>query len=350
MVGIVVTCVIILFFVRFAFYLSYSENERLALKIKRIEKGNLIAKVFGFLTKFEKVFFVVTDVDSSSNFCLKYIIDEKTCSPVDYYYIKFKNKSLKGFLKAPAHIRMLQNEAVNIDNYVNSIIDFSLFKAYITEKNIIDKDSIIETYVHFLKQDQMLSIDRTRQKQYQLNYDINVLQLPYEMAVESVDRNWKMKQTNILTYKRIKSAEDLYYVNSVYDDYYKKIEEIDIEFQNRIDWFWKWGLLSIGCQMNGSELVSVVVNVLYSSETAWVDFLALDVEMAEKEDAGKLIKFLTPCPNGKLVVIYDPSGMTYCKKGENVKKTYYPNVERMPATARVYLSLTSDFPEYLKPD
>lgn len=270
MIKILMACVIIIFFIRFIFYLSYSENERLILKIKMIEKENCIAKIFGYLTKFEKAFFVVTDVESSSDFCLKYIIDEKTCSPVDYYYIKFKNKSLKGFLKAPGHIRMLQNDTVNIYNYVSSIIDFSLFKAYIEAKNIIDKDSVIETYVHFLKQEQMLSIDRTAQRQYNLNYDINVLQLPYKMAVEFNEHNWELKQKELFSYKRIKSVEDIYHVTSAYPELYKGIEKIDIDFQDRIDWFFEWGLLSIDCQVsNIGELISIEVKVLYSHESAW---------------------------------------------------------------------------------
>ena len=147
--------VIIIFSIRLIFYLSYSENERLILKIKMIEKENCISKIFGYLSKFEKNFFVITDVESSSNFCLKYILDERTCEYRDYYYLKLKNNPIQGFLKAPVHIRESQNDSVTVnrDNYMNSIIDFSLFKSYIMEKGILDKDSIIDTYVHFLKID-----------------------------------------------------------------------------------------------------------------------------------------------------------------------------------------------------
>ncbi|MDR2040495.1 MAG: hypothetical protein LBQ60_21475, partial [Bacteroidales bacterium] len=203
--------------------------------------------------------------------------DERYNSALDYYYLKIKNKPTQGFLKAPTHIRMIQNDtvSVNFDNYMNSIIDFSLFKAYIKEKDLSNKDSIIETYVHFLKYDPMLNIDRTAQKQHQLNYDIDVLQLPYDMAVENIDRNCRLQQTSIdfITYKRIKSIEDIYQVTSAYPELYKELEKIDIDFQNRIDWFFNWGLLSIDCQFNDGELISVDVKVLYSSESVYLYLL-----------------------------------------------------------------------------
>jgi hypothetical protein len=60
--GILTACAILLFTIRFIFYLNYSENERLILKIKMIEKENSISKLFGYLTKFEKAFFVVADI------------------------------------------------------------------------------------------------------------------------------------------------------------------------------------------------------------------------------------------------------------------------------------------------
>ena len=65
-------------------------------------------------------------------------------------------------------------------------------------------------------------------------------------------------------------------------------------------------------------------------------FSTCDIKAIETENVEKFINYLTPCPNGKIVVLYEPSGMTYCKKGENIKKTYYPYIEKMPSIARFY--------------
>lgn len=176
---------------------------------------------------------------------------------------------------------MLQNDSINFNNYVNSIIDFPLFKAYITEKGVNNKDSIIETYVQFLKFNPMLTFDRTAQKQYKLNYDVDILKLPFDMAVESIVRNEKMIQG--INYKRIRSFEDILQITSVYPEYYKQIEEIDINFQERIDWFFDWGLLSINCQLYGEELITVNVKVLYSYESAWHYMLTHTKEKQDNE-------------------------------------------------------------------
>jgi hypothetical protein len=232
-----------------------------------IEKGNCISKIFKYVNEYEKSFFVFANVvDSSSNICLKYILDERACEIQDYYYLKIVDKPIQGFLKTPAHIRMLQTDSVNFNNYINTIIDFSLFKAYITEKKIFNKDSIINAYVHFLKYNPMSTFDRTSQKLYKLNYNVTNLQLPFDMAVENVYRTGKIEQG--VNYKRISSIEDIRQIASAYPECYKQLDEIDIDFQDRIDWFFNWGLLSINCQINGEELISVDVKVLYSYESA----------------------------------------------------------------------------------
>jgi len=42
-----------------------------------------------------------------------------------------------------------------------------------------------------------------------------------------------------------------------------------------------------------------------------------------KENVNILISRLAPSYNGMITVRYDPQGMEYCKKGENIKKTFY---------------------------
>ena len=66
-------------------------------------------------------------------------------------------------------------------------------------------------------------------------------------------------------------------------------------------------------------------------------FLTLDIKSIEKEDVSHLISFLAP--NDDVVVRYDPQGMIYCRKGENVIKTFYPFASDMPMAAQIHYYL-----------
>ena len=55
-------------------------------------------------------------------------------------------------------------------------------------------------------------------------------------------------------------------------------------------------------------------------------FSTCGIKMIEKEDVDMLINRLTPYPN---YVHHTPSCMTYCKSGENIKKTFYSNADDM---------------------
>ena len=79
-------------------------------------------------------------------------------------------------------------------------------------------------------------------------------------------------------------------------------------------------------------------------------FKSFSIKTIEKEDIALLINYLTPSYNGKIVVRYDPQGMIFCKKEENIKKTYYPYARSMPSVAQIYISLPTEFPEYINPD
>jgi len=52
-------------------------------------------------------------------------------------------------------------------------------------------------------------------------------------------------------------------------------------------------------------------------------FSSFGIKTIEKEDVDMLINFLAPNNEG-VRVRYDPQGMVYCKKGEDIKKTFYP--------------------------
>jgi hypothetical protein len=79
-------------------------------------------------------------------------------------------------------------------------------------------------------------------------------------------------------------------------------------------------------------------------------FTKCGIKIIGKEEIELLSNYLYPCSNGKMQVIYEPQGMTYCKKRENVKITYYPYVGNMPGIAQIYLTNPMEIPEYLDPD
>jgi len=63
-------------------------------------------------------------------------------------------------------------------------------------------------------------------------------------------------------------------------------------------------------------------------------FSTCNIKAIEKKDIGILINHLAPNNEG-IRARYDPIGMVYCKKGENIKKTFYPVVVYMPSEARI---------------
>jgi len=71
-------------------------------------------------------------------------------------------------------------------------------------------------------------------------------------------------------------------------------------------------------------------------------FSTCDIKAIKKEDIGVLINYLAPNNEG-ISVRYDPQGMVYCKKGENITKTFYPVVVYMPAKARIIYPSRSTF-------
>jgi len=64
--------------------------------------------------------------------------------------------------------------------------------------------------------------------------------------------------------------------------------------------------------------------VIYSNPNIESIFSTCGIKAIEKEDIDTLISYLAPSYNGMITVTYEPQGMTYCKKGENIKKTFYP--------------------------
>ena len=62
-------------------------------------------------------------------------------------------------------------------------------------------------------------------------------------------------------------------------------------------------------------------------------FSKCDIIVIEKENINLLIGYLVPPHEGKITVTYQPQGMVYCKKGENITKTFYPFAREMPAKA-----------------
>ena len=71
-------------------------------------------------------------------------------------------------------------------------------------------------------------------------------------------------------------------------------------------------------------------------------FTSFGIKAIEKEDIDMLINHLIPYPNSAR---YTPQGMIYCKRGENIKKTFYPYAGYMPLVAQIDFSfLPREFP------
>ena len=96
---------------------------------------------------------------------------------------------------------------------------------------------------------------------------------------------------------------------------------------------------SISYFLNSSEYTTMLTHYFIINDNAVVlrttspsivsIFSTCGIKMIEKEDVDMLINRLTPSYNGKPTVTYEPSGMTYCKNGENIKKTFYPDADDM---------------------
>ena len=71
-------------------------------------------------------------------------------------------------------------------------------------------------------------------------------------------------------------------------------------------------------------------------------FSKCSIKAIGKEDVDMLINHLIPYPNSAL---YEPSGMTYCKREKNIINTYYPFKIGMPMGSQIEFSnLPREFP------
>ena len=84
---------------------------------------------------------------------------------------------------------------------------------------------------------------------------------------------------------------------------------------------------------------AVVLNA--SNQNIESIFSTCSIKAIEKEDVNMLMNYFIP---GK-TALYEPSGMTYCKRGKNIINTYYPFAIGMPKAAEIDFSfLPREFP------
>ena len=192
------TIVLSLLIIRLVFYLGYSDNERVILKILKTKKETLLVRFLGYMTSFDKAGFIVEDL-GNINVNLKYVLDDRYGGNViEYYYLKIDN-TFSGFLKASVGYRYSESHSKTFHNVLSKIIDINLFNEYIRVKKISSKDSIIKTYIHFF--------DYRNIKKY--NYILSKDDL-YELLEKRPSYNFHSNELDISTLN-INFSEGLYY-------------------------------------------------------------------------------------------------------------------------------------------
>lgn len=132
--------------------LSNSDVNEIIYSIYKLEKNEFSSYYYKLIRKPPNSYisnFIITENEDDKVIFIE--LTDKSCPfKYNYLYVHFTQTKNEGFLYAPPHFRMRENDTLSVGNYASRLVDMHLFQEYIDEKGISNQDSILQTLLDFV--------------------------------------------------------------------------------------------------------------------------------------------------------------------------------------------------------